>query len=108
MVDAVTNTTALVVAGAAVAVVLLVALALFLSSRRSHGDGQEQLLQLVGETVRANIRPYDVIVRYGGDEFICAMSNLSAPEDRETLREDCRSTGGCRCEALDYVRPCTS
>ena len=49
MVDAVTNTTALVVAGAAVAVVLLVALALFLSSRRSHGDGQEQLLQLVGE-----------------------------------------------------------
>jgi len=48
MVDAVTNTTALV-AGAAVAVVLLVALALFLSSRRSHGDGQEQLLQLVGE-----------------------------------------------------------
>src|SRR5881227_3677254 len=49
MVDAVTNTTALVVAGAAVAVVLLVALALFLSSRRSHGDGQEQLPQLVGE-----------------------------------------------------------
>src|SRR5881394_1862587 len=49
MVDAVTNTTALVVAGAAVAAVLLVALALFLNSRRSRSDGQEQLLLLVGE-----------------------------------------------------------
>ena len=49
MVDAVTNTTALVVAGVAVAAVLLVALALFLNSRRSRSDGQEQLLLLVGE-----------------------------------------------------------
>jgi diguanylate cyclase (GGDEF)-like protein len=49
MVDAVTNTTALIVAGAAVAVVLLIALALFLLSRRPRGGGQEQLLELVGE-----------------------------------------------------------
>ena len=50
-------------------------------------DGQghlagDILLRLVGETVRANVRPYDVIVRYGGDELICAMPNLSAPEAR--------------------------
>jgi diguanylate cyclase (GGDEF)-like protein len=38
------------------------------------------LLELVGETLRANIRPYDVIVRYGGDELVCAMPNLSAAE----------------------------
>jgi diguanylate cyclase (GGDEF)-like protein len=43
------------------------------------GDG---LLQLLGETVRANVRPYDVIVRYGGDELVCAMPNLNAPEAR--------------------------
>ncbi len=43
------------------------------------GDG---LLQLVGETLRANVRPYDVIVRYGGDELVCAMPNLNAPEAR--------------------------
>ena len=42
----------------------------------------DRLLQLVGETVRASVRPYDVIVRYGGDEFVCAMSNLRAPEAR--------------------------
>lgn len=40
------------------------------------------LLQLVVGTLRANVRPYDVIVRYGGDEFVCAMPNLTAPEAR--------------------------
>jgi len=42
----------------------------------------DALLQLVGETLRANVRPYDVIVRYGGDELVCAMSNLSALDAR--------------------------
>jgi diguanylate cyclase (GGDEF)-like protein len=42
----------------------------------------DALLQRVGETLRANIRPYDVIVRYGGDEFVCAMPNLSALDAR--------------------------
>lgn len=32
----------------------------------------DALLQLVGETVRGNVRPYDITVRYGGDELICA------------------------------------
>ena len=48
---------------------------------QGHLDG-DTLLHLVGETVRANVRPYDVIVRYGGDEFVCAMPNLRAPEAR--------------------------
>jgi diguanylate cyclase (GGDEF)-like protein len=38
------------------------------------GDG---LLRLVVKTLRANVRPYDVIVRYGGDEFLCAMPDLT-------------------------------
>ena len=42
----------------------------------------DALLRLVGETLRANVRPYDVIVRYGGDELVCAMPNLSAREAR--------------------------
>ena len=42
----------------------------------------DTLLRLVGETLRANVRPYDVIVRYGGDELLCAMPNLSAPDAR--------------------------
>ena len=42
----------------------------------------DALLQLVGETLRASVRPYDVIVRYGGDELVCAMPNLSGAEAR--------------------------
>jgi diguanylate cyclase (GGDEF)-like protein len=38
------------------------------------------LLQLVGETLRDNLRPYDVIVRFGGDEFLCAMPNIHGSE----------------------------
>ena len=42
----------------------------------------DTLLRLLGEALRANIRPYDVVVRYGGDEFVCAMPNLSAADAR--------------------------
>jgi diguanylate cyclase (GGDEF)-like protein len=42
----------------------------------------DALLQLIGETLRAKIRPYDVLVRYGGDELVCAMPNVSAPQAR--------------------------
>ena len=45
----------------------------------SHGHlAGDALLRLVGETLRANVRPYDVVVRYGGDELLCAMPNLTA------------------------------
>lgn len=45
------------------------------------GDG---LLRLVVQTLKTNVRPYDVIVRYGGDEFLCAMPDLTraAAKDR--------------------------
>jgi diguanylate cyclase (GGDEF)-like protein len=46
----------------------------------------DALLRLVGSTLRANVRPYDVIVRYGGDELVCAMPNLSLPEARARFR----------------------
>jgi diguanylate cyclase (GGDEF)-like protein len=36
----------------------------------------------VGHALRSNLRPYDVIVRYGGDEFICAMADIGPHEAR--------------------------
>jgi diguanylate cyclase (GGDEF)-like protein len=50
-----------------------------LNDNQGHLAG-DTLLQLLGETLRANVRPYDVIVRYGGDELICAMPYLGASE----------------------------
>ena len=47
----------------------------------------DALLRLVGETIRANVRPYDLIVRYGGDELVCAMPNLSAAEARARFKK---------------------
>ena len=52
-----------------------------LNDSQGHLAG-DTLLQLLGRTLRANVRPYDVIVRYGGDELLCAMPNLSASEAR--------------------------
>lgn len=37
----------------------------------------DELLQVVAETLRANLRPGDLIVRFGVDEFLCAMSGLT-------------------------------
>ena len=46
------------------------------NDEHGHLEG-DRLLRRVGEMLRAHVRPYDVIVRYGGDEFLCAMPNLS-------------------------------
>jgi diguanylate cyclase (GGDEF)-like protein len=47
----------------------------------------DALLRLLGETLRANLRGYDVLVRYGGDEFLCAMPNLRAAEARSRFEK---------------------
>lgn len=36
------------------------------------------VLRRVAEALRTKLRPYDVIVRFGGDEFICALANIRA------------------------------
>jgi diguanylate cyclase (GGDEF)-like protein len=44
-----------------------------------HAAG-DQLLALVADTVRNHIRPYDLFVRYGGDEFLCGLLGLDIAE----------------------------
>jgi diguanylate cyclase (GGDEF)-like protein len=36
----------------------------------------DQLLREVVATIRHRLRPYDLIVRYGGDEFLCGLLDL--------------------------------
>jgi diguanylate cyclase (GGDEF)-like protein len=45
----------------------------------------DALLARIGEMLRATLRSYDVIVRYGGDEFICAIPNLGSDAAAQRL-----------------------
>jgi diguanylate cyclase (GGDEF)-like protein len=52
---------------------------------RGHLAG-DALLHLVGETLIGHLRRYDVIVRYGGDEFVCSMPDMSPADARARFR----------------------
>jgi diguanylate cyclase (GGDEF)-like protein len=46
---------------------------------RGHAGGDD-LLVLVADTIRVHVRPDDLIVRYGGDEFLCGLLGLGIVE----------------------------
>ena len=49
-----------------------------------HAAGDRMLVE-VARTLVENLRSYDLIIRYGGDEFVCAVSGLNMPEVAERL-----------------------
>jgi diguanylate cyclase (GGDEF)-like protein len=59
------------------------------NNRDGHSAGDALLRNVVSE-IRSKMRSYEPIVRYGGDEFVCAMSgiDIGQAEDRfMTIRE---------------------
>lgn len=50
-----------------------------LNDTQGHAAG-DQLLSQVVDTIRGVVRDYDLIVRYGGDEFLCGLADLGLPE----------------------------
>jgi diguanylate cyclase (GGDEF)-like protein len=59
-----------------------------------HAAGDELLVKVV-ETLRSRVRPYDLVVRYGGDEFLCGLldMDLAEAERRVGLVNDDLSAG---------------
>jgi diguanylate cyclase (GGDEF)-like protein len=51
-----------------------------------HAAG-DRLLRSVANAVRANLRPYDPLVRVGGDEFVCALSDMELDEAEHRFQE---------------------
>ena len=45
-------------------------------------DAGDRLLKRVVALITEHLRPYDLIVRLAGDEFLCAMSNMTLPDAR--------------------------
>jgi diguanylate cyclase (GGDEF)-like protein len=43
----------------------------------------DRLLHKIADTLRANVRSYDLVVRYGGDEFICGFPALDVNDAAE-------------------------
>jgi diguanylate cyclase (GGDEF)-like protein len=43
----------------------------------------DKLLRATADAIRAHVRPYDLIVRFGGDEFLCGVSDMHMTEATE-------------------------
>ncbi len=54
------------------------------NDRDGHAAGDRVLRTLVA-TMRANLRSYDPIVRFGGDEFICGVGSIDPGEVRHRI-----------------------
>jgi diguanylate cyclase (GGDEF)-like protein len=55
-----------------------------MNDSRGHAAGDRLLLE-VAKTIRTKLRAYDLIIRYGGDEFVCAISGLNMAQAKERL-----------------------
>jgi diguanylate cyclase (GGDEF)-like protein len=53
---------------------------------RGHAAGDQMLIH-VAQVLGSKVRSYDTVVRYGGDEFFCVMSGLSAAAAHVRLAE---------------------
>jgi diguanylate cyclase (GGDEF)-like protein len=56
------------------------------NDREGHGFGDALLRELV-ELLRSKLRPYDPVVRWGGDEFICTISDAELGNARRRFEE---------------------
>ncbi len=44
---------------------------------------EDRILREIADSIRNHLRSYDLIIRYGGDEFLCALSDVTMTEAAE-------------------------
>jgi diguanylate cyclase (GGDEF)-like protein len=64
-----------------------------MNDRYGHQAGDEILGEL-GRRLRAVVRPYDVVARVGGDEFVVILTRLSSLAEAKELAEHLMDTAG--------------
>lgn len=76
------------------------------NDRGGHAAGDVLLVRVV-EAVRAHLRTYDLVVRFGGDEFLCAVPGLGLDDvaGRLDLVNASLGTGGSLSTGLAELRP---
>lgn len=57
-----------------------------LNDTDGHAAGDE-LLRRIAQVIREHLRPYDLMIRLGGDEFLCVMSNITLAGARQRFRQ---------------------
>ena len=57
-----------------------------LNDSQGHAAGDE-LLRSVVAAIHARIRSYDLVLRYGGDEFVCALVGVTRAQAERTVNE---------------------
>ena len=77
------------------------------NDREGHSAG-DRVLQTVVRSIRARLRSFDAIIRYGGDEFVCGLGGTDIEEARRrfdaiglTVEEDARVGISVGLAALD-------
>jgi diguanylate cyclase (GGDEF)-like protein len=65
---------------------------------QGHGAGDELLKQVVA-LLKAHLRSYDLIIRLAGDEFLCAMANISVREARQRFNAIADALAAAPCPA---------
>lgn len=55
-----------------------------INDSRGHAAGDQLLLEVAG-VIKARLRSHDLIIRYGGDEFVCAISGLNLGNAKKRL-----------------------
>jgi diguanylate cyclase (GGDEF)-like protein len=55
-----------------------------INDSRGHVAG-DRMLQQVVDAIRGAVRSFDLVIRYGGDEFVCAFLGVTVAEVRKRV-----------------------